>query len=107
LANAVAAVVNGGILRPATLIRRAPGAVPGGERVLSEQTSEEMRRLLRLVVEEGTGRNAGVPGYLVGGKTGTAEKQVNGQYKRKALISSFVAVFPINAPRFAVFAMLD
>lgn len=107
LANAVAAVVNGGVLRPATLIRRAPGTVPAGERVISEQTSDEMRRLLRLVVENGTGRNASVPGYLVGGKTGTAEKQVNGQYKRKSLISSFVGVFPINAPRFAVIAMLD
>ena len=66
-----------------------------------------MRRLLRLVVENGTGRNASAPGYLVGGKTGTAEKQVDGRYKRKALISSFIGVFPMNAPRYVVMAHLD
>ena len=105
-ATAVAAVVNGGILLPATLIRR--GDIPvEGKRVLSAQTSGDMRRLLRLVVENGTGRNADAPGYLVGGKTGTAEKQVAGRYKRKALISSFIGVFPMNAPRYVVMAHLD
>ena len=106
LASAVAATVNGGILRPATLIRaRTPET--GGVQVFSAETSDKMRRLLRLVVEKGTGKNAEAPGYLVGGKTGTAEKQVNGSYKRNALISSFVGVFPANAPRFVVYAMLD
>ncbi len=107
LANAVAAVVNGGILHPATLIRRARGAAIPGTRILSAKTSRQMRQLLRLVVEDGTGRNADTPGYLVGGKTGTAEKQVGGRYRRKALISSFVAAFPIHAPRYIVVAMLD
>jgi cell division protein FtsI (penicillin-binding protein 3) len=105
-ATAVAAVVNGGVLYPATLIRRSEESV-AGKRVISAQTSDQMRRLLRLVVENGTGRNADAPGYLVGGKTGTAEKQVDGRYKRKALISSFVGVFPINAPRYVVLAHLD
>ncbi len=105
-ATAVAAVVNGGVLYPATLIRRDETGV-AGKRVISSQTSEQMRRLLRLVVENGTGRNADAPGYLVGGKTGTAEKQVDGRYKRKALISSFVGAFPINAPRYVVLAHLD
>lgn len=105
-ATAAAAVVNGGILYPATLIQR--GETPAeGKRVISEHTSEQMRRLLRLVVENGTGRNADAPGYLVGGKTGTAEKQVDGQYKRKALISSFIGVFPMNAPRYLVMVHLD
>ncbi|MBO6782170.1 MAG: penicillin-binding protein 2 [Alphaproteobacteria bacterium] len=106
LASAVAATVNGGILRPATLIR-GNGKETGGVQVFSADTSDKMRRLLRLVVETGTGRNAEAPGYLVGGKTGTAEKQVNGGYKRNALISSFVGVFPATDPRFVVYAMLD
>ena len=105
-ATAVAAVVNGGVLYPATLIRRRE-APTNGKRVLSAQTSDNMRRLLRLVVENGTGRNANAPGYLVGGKTGTAEKPVDGGYKRKALISSFIGVFPMNAPRYLVMAQLD
>jgi len=105
-ATAAAAVVNGGILYPATLIRR--GAAPAkGKRVISEHTSKQMRQLLRLVVTNGTGRNADAPGYLVGGKTGTAEKQVDGRYERKALISSFIGAFPINAPRYVVMAHLD
>lgn len=103
--TAVAAVVNGGILFPATLIRR--NEPPRGERVISAQTSDDMRKLLRLVVENGTGRNADAPGYLVGGKTGTAEKPGKGGYKRKALISSFIGVFPMNAPRYVVMAQLD
>jgi cell division protein FtsI (penicillin-binding protein 3) len=106
LASGVAAVVNGGILRPATLIRN-DGAPNDGVQVFSAETSDRMRRLLRLVVETGTGRNADAEGYLVGGKTGTAEKQVNGAYKHNALISSFMGVFPVSDPRFAVFAMLD
>jgi cell division protein FtsI (penicillin-binding protein 3) len=106
LVSAVAATVNGGILRPATLMR-AKSTETGGVQVFSAETSDNMRRLLRLVVENGTGRNASAPGYLVGGKTGTAEKQVNGRYKRNALISSFVGVFPSTEPRFVVYVMLD
>ncbi|MEK9964807.1 MAG: penicillin-binding protein 2 [Rhodospirillaceae bacterium] len=106
LTSAVAAVVNGGILRPATLVGGERSSVDGVQ-VFSAATSDRMRRLLRLEVETGTGRNADAEGYLVGGKTGTAEKQVNGAYKRNALISSFVGVYPVTAPRFVVFAMLD
>ncbi|NKB49448.1 MAG: penicillin-binding protein 2 [Alphaproteobacteria bacterium] len=105
-AAAVAAVINGGILYPTTLIRR--DELPAnGKRVISAQTSADMRKLLRLVVENGTGRNAEAPGYLVGGKTGTAEKPTAGGYKRKALISSFIGAFPMNAPRYVVMAQLD
>ena len=62
---------------------------------------------MRLVVEKGTGGKAAVPGYLVGGKTGTAEKVSDRGYKKKALISSFVAAFPMNRPQFVVLTMLD
>jgi len=67
-----------------------------------------MRRLLRLVVTEGTGKNAEAQGYLVGGKTGTAEKLgAHGGYQQRALLSSFVGAFPMNNPRYVVLAILD
>src|SRR3546814_8728251 len=74
LATAYAAIVNGGIWRPATLEKRDAARVPEGRRVFSEATSRQMRSLMRLVVLDGTGRKADAPGYRVGGKTGTAEK---------------------------------
>ena len=107
LASAVSAVVNGGLLHPATLIPRDPATLDADQRVISPQTSDLMNRLMRLVVTEGTGRNAEVEGYLVGGKTGTAEKPAGGGYSQRALISSFVAAFPMNDPRYVVFVMLD
>ena len=107
MVSAVGAVVNGGILRPATIVAREPGQFPEGDRVFTQETSREMRALMRLVVEEGTGSKADVPGYLVGGKTGTAEKQGNGGYRRKALLSSFIAAFPVNDPRYIVLVIVD
>ena len=107
LASSVAAVVNGGTMYPATLQRRSPGEAIDGTSVVDAATSERMRRLLRLVVENGTGRNANAEGYLVGGKTGTAEKLRGGQYDRGALLSSFIAAFPMTRPEYVVFAMLD
>ncbi|HEX6980353.1 MAG TPA: penicillin-binding protein 2 [Alphaproteobacteria bacterium] len=107
LVAGTAAIVNGGILRPVTLVKRRKDEPVPGERVISARTSEQMRKLMRLVVEKGSGKSANVPGYLVGGKTGTAEKIVNGRYKKDSRISSFVGAFPMNAPRFLVYAMLD
>ena len=107
LVNGIAAMANGGVLHPPTLLKRDDTAVAPGTRVISPRTSEEIRRLMRLVVEQGTGKNAEAPGYLVGGKTGTAEKVLGKRYKAKALMSSFVGVFPMNAPRYVVYAMLD
>ena len=107
LAAGVAAIVNGGVLYPPTLRKRETGEPLVGVRVISERTSERMRRLMRLVVEKGTGSKAEAQGYLVGGKTGTAEKVVGRRYRNKALMSSFVGAFPMTAPRYLVFAMLD
>ena len=107
LATAYAAVVNGGIWRPATLFKVAPGHAVPGRRVFSEATSDKMRALLRLVVTSGTGRKANTPGYRVGGKTGTAEKPKGGRYAKHALVSTFAAAFPMDAPRYVVIAMLD
>jgi len=108
LANAYAALVNGGILRPATLLRRAPGQVPAGTRVFSESTSAQMRRLLRLVVTDGTGGKADAKGFRIGGKTGTADKtRAGGGYARNARVSTFASAFPMDDPRYVVIAMLD
>lgn len=105
LATGYATLVNGGIYRPPTLLRRSEA--PAGRRVFSDATSQEMRRLLRLVVTNGTGRRADVPGYRVGGKTGTAEKIENGRYVRGANVVNFAAVFPMDAPRYVVVVMVD
>ncbi|MGE5540337.1 MAG: peptidoglycan D,D-transpeptidase FtsI family protein [Gemmatimonas sp.] len=107
LASGISAVANGGVLHPATLIKRDPSEPVPGERVISEQTSYTVRKLMRLVVTDGTGKLANVPGYLVGGKTGTAEKNGVGGYKRKANLSLFVGAFPMTAPRYIVVAMVD
>ena len=107
LTSAVAAVVNGGTLHAPTLLKREPQARPEGKRVLSRATSDKMRRLMRLVVAEGTGSRAAAAGYLVGGKTGTAEQAGKGGYREKRLLSSFVAAFPMHRPRYVVLALLD
>lgn len=115
MSTAVASVVNGGVLvKPRLVIDGATNLpqndpeIDAGIRVISPQTSMKMRGLLRLVVTEGTGGNADVPGYEVGGKTGTAEKiGADGRYDRKRLISSFVATFPASDPKYVVMVMVD
>ncbi len=106
LASAYAALVNGGIYHPPTLLKRAPGAIPG-RRVFSEQTSARMRQLLRLIVSDGTGSRADAPGYLVGGKTGSAERAVGGRYVGNSVVATFAGVFPMNRPRYVVLVMID
>ena len=106
LAAGVAALVNGGVWRAPTLIARH-GPPPPGRRVLKERTSRQMRQLFRLVVAHGTGSKADAAGWRVGGKTGTAEKLTGGRYDRDRLVSSFVAAFPMDAPRYAVLVALD
>lgn len=88
----------------------APAAPPApeGQRVVSEENSALIRKMLRLDVTQGTARSAEVPGYFVGGKTGTAEKVgPNGRYLKHVNISAFTSIFPMNAPRYAVYVMLD
>ncbi|GBQ89232.1 cell division transpeptidase FtsI [Acetobacter nitrogenifigens DSM 23921 = NBRC 105050] len=83
-------------------------ATPEGPRVLSEETSHLLRRILRLDVTKGTGKTAESPGYFVGGKTGTAEKiGPHGGYLKHVNIAAFTSIFPMNAPRYAVYVMLD
>ncbi|MBW8271509.1 peptidoglycan D,D-transpeptidase FtsI family protein, partial [Caldovatus aquaticus] len=104
----VAALANGGIYRQPTLLAQPPGTVREGTRVVSEGTSNLLRRLMRLVVTEGSGRSAEVPGYFVGGKTGTAQKTgPRGGYLPNKRIAAFVGAFPIHAPRYALYVMVD
>ena len=107
LASAYAAMVNGGIWRPATLRKVEPGAAPRGRRVFKASTSSRMRQLLRMVSLYGTGRSADAKGYRVGGKTGSAEKPTRGGYSRTKLVSSFAAAFPMDRPRYVVVAVID
>lgn len=107
LASAYAALVNGGIWRPATLMKLEPGQVVPGRRVFSASTSARMRQLLRLIVDIGTGKKANAVGYRVGGKTGSAEKPGAGGYKRTSLVATFAAAFPMDHPRYVVISMLD
>ncbi len=107
VASGISALVNGGVLYPATLIKRKSDVEIAYERVIKKSTSEEMRKLFRLVVESGTGKKAEVEGYMVGGKTGTAEKIAGKGYSESAKLSSFVGAFPINNPRYVVFVTLD
>ncbi len=107
LASAYAALVNGGIWRPATLQRIQPGTEVAGRRVFKASTSARMRQLLRMIVDVGTGRNANAVGYRVGGKTGSAEKPGVGGYQRSNLVATFAAAFPMDHPRYVVIAMLD
>jgi cell division protein FtsI (penicillin-binding protein 3) len=107
LATAYCALVNGGIWRPATLLRVEPGHQASGRRVYSAETSFRIRQLLRLNVQQGTGRHAEVPGFRVGGKTGTGEKATAGGYNRHSNVSTFAAAFPMDAPRYVVLVMMD
>tara|TARA_R110002094_G_scaffold60036_8_gene70737 strand:- start:4077 stop:5795 length:1719 start_codon:yes stop_codon:yes gene_type:complete len=107
LASAYAAMVNGGIWRPATLLKVEPGKEAKGRRVFKAATSARMRQLLRMIVADGTGRKADAAGYRVGGKTGSAEKPSEGGYNKTSLVSTFAAAFPMDNPRYVVIAMLD
>lgn len=108
LVSGVAATVNGGMLYPPTVVAAEHRDGPyNPRRVFKQQTSNEIRKLMRLTVENGTGRNAEAAGYTVGGKTGTAEKPARRGYQGQLLLSSFVGVFPANDPRYVVLALLD
>ena len=108
LASAYAAMVNGGIYRPATLKKVDAANAPKGRRVFKASTSSRMRQMLRAISIYGTGKRADAPGYRVGGKTGSAEKPGGSAgYRRTALVSTFAAAFPMDRPRYVVIAMLD
>jgi len=101
---AVAATINGGALFTPTLIRRTGSVTAKPKQVLSPATSSRIRYLMRRNVLRGTGRRAAAPGYMVGGKTGSADKYTG---RRKGLLSSFIGAFPMHRPRYVLLVMLD
>jgi len=108
MASAAGALMNGGRLITPTFLRRSSvAAYLESKQVIKPKTSRMMRELLRLNVVRGTGKKANVPGYRVGGKTGTAEKVVNGKYDTDALLNTFLAAFPTDAPQYVVLIMID
>ncbi|MEJ8571856.1 penicillin-binding protein 2 [Microbaculum marinum] len=103
-----AALINGGRMIPPTFVPRPVElADMMGEQVISQETSDKMRYLMRLNVTKGTAKKANVPGYEVGGKTGTAEKVVNGRYSSTKVLTTFLSTFPTSDPKYLVFVMLD
>lgn len=111
VATGMTSILNGGEYIPLTIRKLGPNDAPQGRRVISEETSRTMLALMRLNVLVGTGTKADVPGYAVGGKTGTATKIVNGHYDKTKNFSSFAAIFPTDGPftedRYLVLIMLD
>jgi len=104
----VGALMNGGILIPPTFLKRSEAdAQKLGTRVIKPETSAIMRYLMRLNVEKGTAAKAEVPGYYIGGKTGTADKVVFGRYSKTKVLTDFMAVLPADQPRYLVLIMLD
>lgn len=106
LISGVCAIVNGGLKVTPHLIRQDKEPV-ARTRVVSKETSLKMRQLMRLVVTEGTARKANVDGYMIGGKTGTAEKNLGGRYSTDKRIATFVGAFPIDNPKYAILVMVD
>jgi cell division protein FtsI (penicillin-binding protein 3) len=103
-----AALMNGGLLiEPTFLMRSASAAMDVAKKVVELKTSEDMRYLYRLNAEKGSGKRAEVPGYRVGGKTGTAEKVVNGRYSSTVRFNAFVAAFPMDDPQYIVLSIVD
>jgi cell division protein FtsI (penicillin-binding protein 3) len=107
---AVAAIANGGVyFRPTLLAREDAATSARGVRVIKPETSDLMRRLMRLVVTDGSGKLAEVPGYFVGGKTGTAlKRRANGRgTDENRRVSTFIGAFPMHSPRYAILLTLD
>ena len=107
-AVAVSALVNGGRLIPPTFLPRSKEEADAlAQVVIKEKTSDEMRFLFDWNGTKGSGRRARVDGFDVGGKTGTAEKVVNGRYSDDKNFNAFIAAFPISNPKYAVLTFID
>ncbi|WFP60115.1 penicillin-binding protein 2 [Mesorhizobium sp. WSM4904] len=102
-----AALMSGYLIEPTFLPRTAEQAMEVAKRVVKDKTVEGMRYLYALNAEKGSGKNARVPGYRVGGKTGTAEKVVNGRYSKDKNFNAFVAAFPMDDPQYIVLTIAD
>jgi cell division protein FtsI (penicillin-binding protein 3) len=115
LARAYAVLGNGGIALPTRIVRPGSrgeashrgGSSANGTRVFSEQTTQQIRRMLTLVVRSGTGKRAAIPGYSVAGKTGTVHKASASGYAEDRYLSLFAGIAPAKQPRIAAVVMID
>jgi cell division protein FtsI (penicillin-binding protein 3) len=101
----VSAIINDGILCNPTLLKQENSGP--GRRIVSKKTSDLMKALMRINVTEGCNKYAEVPGYIVGGKSGTAEKQKRGRYLKNANNTGFIGAFPMTDPKYSVYVLLD
>ncbi|MCJ8054757.1 penicillin-binding protein 2 [Shinella curvata] len=107
-AVAAAALMNGGYLVPPTFLPRSKEEAQAlATRVIKDKTSADMRTLYDWNGIKGSGRHAQVEGFHVGGKTGTADKVINGRYARDINFNAFVAAFPMDKPRYVVLSIID
>ncbi len=111
MATAYSAIANGGILRPAHVVQAIgdrPKPLPAGHRIISATTAAQVRDMLRGVLADGgTASGAGIPGYDLAGKTGTANIVVNGKYSDTEFVASFIGMVPASAPKLVVAVMVD
>lgn len=107
LLQATAIIANGGMRTGLSFAKHDKSSDAIITRVVSPSTAFKMQQLLRLNVVHGSGAQANVDGYMVGGKTGTSEKVTSQGYDKDKLLSSFIGVFPIDQPRYAILAILD
>jgi cell division protein FtsI (penicillin-binding protein 3) len=105
LIQAVVPTINGGKFYPLTLVKK--DVETNGETIFSAKTSSDVRKLMRLVVSSGTGKRADVPGYLVAGKSGTANKIGTKGYAKNLRRSSFISIFPSINPQYLIYVMID
>src|SRR5271156_2021844 len=105
---AVAALVNGGhMIVPTFLTRNEADAMASSHRVVSEQTSESMRYLMRSNATHGSASFANIEGYYVGGKTGTADKIIHGHYSQDKVFTTFMAITPADKPKYLYMVLYD
>jgi cell division protein FtsI/penicillin-binding protein 2 len=111
MATAYSAIANGGTLHRPRIVDSVGGKAvrePPGQQILSPGAAAEMRNMLRGVLADGgTASGAGIPGYDLAGKTGTANEVVNGRYSNTAYAASFIGMVPARAPKLVVAVMVD
>ena len=105
---AVGALANGGqLIKPTFLKRSEDEARADAPRVVRPEVSESLRYLMRLNAEIGSARKANIPGYFIGGKTGTADKLVHGHYDHTKVFTTFMAVLPADKPKYLFLTLMD
>ncbi len=105
--SAVNAIINDGMYVNPTILKRNPNDIFKSFQVVNYDTAEKLKKLMRLVITDGTGHRANLKNIKAGGKTGTSQKLVNGKYNDKIIRTFFVSIFPIENPKYTMLVMLD